>query len=69
MENGRVHIAQAKQFLGKNVVVTYKDRNGNVQTKTTRVYDVAYVPSYGACLVGETEDIWLDKVMQISEAV
>lgn len=68
MEAGGVHITQAKRFLGKNVVITYKDRSGNIQTKTTYVYDVAYVPSYGACLVAETEDIWLDKVMQIDEA-
>jgi hypothetical protein len=30
------------------------------------VYDVTFVPMYGACLVGDIEDIWLDKVTSIS---
>lgn len=63
-----MQIAQAKQFMGKLVTITYTDRVGNVLTKTTHVHDVAYVPSYGACVIGDNEDIWLDKVTQISEA-
>ena len=63
-----MHIRQAKEYMGKNVEVTYKDRVGNLQKKTTYVYDVAYVPSYGACLIGDGEDIWLERVTQIDLA-
>lgn len=61
-----MHINQARQFLGKNVSITYRDRSGNLRTQTTHVYDISYVPSYGACLIGETDDIWLDRVTQIT---
>jgi hypothetical protein len=64
----KMQITQAKQFLGKVVKITYTDRSGNQLIKITHVHDVAYVPSYGACLIGDAEDIWLDKVTEISEA-
>jgi len=63
-----MQITQAKQFMGKVVKIQYTDRCGNELTKTTHVHDVAYVPSYGACLIGDTEDIWLDRVTQMDEA-
>jgi hypothetical protein len=63
-----MQITQAKQFMGKIVKIQYTDRSGNELTKTTHVHDVAYVPSYGACLIGDTEDIWLDRVTQMDEA-
>jgi hypothetical protein len=59
-------IPEAKQYLGKNVAVTYRDRHGESHTKSMRVYDVTFVPMYGGCLVGDIEDIWLDKVTSIS---
>lgn len=63
-----MQIKQAMQFLGKIATITYTDRSGKQMTKTTQVHDLAYVPAYGTCLIGDTEDIWLDKVTQISEA-
>jgi hypothetical protein len=59
-------IPEAKQYLGRNVAVTYKDRHGDMHTKSLHVYDVTFVPMYGGCLVGDIEDIWLDKVTSIS---
>lgn len=60
-----VYIPQAKQYLGRNVSVTYRDRRGDMHTKSMHVHDVTFVPIYGACLVGDTDDIWLEKVTSI----
>lgn len=59
-------IPEAKQYLGRNVSVTFRDRHGDLHTKALRVQDVAYVPMYGGCLVGDIDDIWLDRVTSIS---
>lgn len=59
-------IPEARQYLGRNVAVTYRDRHGDVHTKSLRVCDVSFVPMYGSCLVGDVDDIWLDRVTSIS---
>ncbi|MCL5103737.1 MAG: hypothetical protein M1133_06440 [Armatimonadetes bacterium] len=59
-------IPEAKQYLGRNVSVTYRDRHGDLHTKAMRVQDVSYVPMYGGCLVGDIEDVWLDRITSIS---
>lgn len=59
-------IPEAKQYLGRNVTVTYRDRRGDLHTKAMLVQDVSYVPMYGSCLVGDIEDVWLDKITSIS---
>ena len=59
-------IPEAKQYLGRNVTVTYRDRHGDFHTKAMRVTDVSYVPMYGSCLVGDIEDVWLDRITSIS---
>ena len=61
-----MYIPEAKQYLGRNVSVTYRDRRGDTHTKSLLVHDVTFVPMYGACLVGDIDDIWLDKVTSIS---
>ncbi len=63
---GEMYIKEAKQFLGKDVLVSYFDNKGNLHTKTVHVHDITFVPLYGGCLVGDIEDIWLDKVSSIS---
>ena len=59
-------IPEAKQYLGRNVSVTYRDRRGDLRTKSLHVHDVAFVPIYGSCLIGEAEDIWLDRVTSLT---
>jgi hypothetical protein len=59
-------IPEAKQFLGKRCNVTYLDRHGSQITKSLRVEDVTFVPLYGAYLIGDVEDISLDRVTGIS---
>lgn len=58
-------IAEAKQYLGRDCQVTYLDRLGREKTKTLHVHDLTYVPLYGAFLVGDVEDVNLDRVKAI----
>jgi hypothetical protein len=58
-------ISEAKQMVGRDCQVTYLDRLGNEKTKTLHVHDLTYVPLYGAYLVGDVEDVHLDKVTAI----
>ncbi len=59
-------IPEAKQYLGQNVSVTYRDRKGDLHTQSMQVQDVSFVPMYGGCLMGDIEDVWLDKITSIS---
>ncbi len=61
-----MYIPEAKQYLGRNVAVTYRDRHGDLHTRSLHVHDVAFVPIYGGRLVGGAEDIWLDRVISIT---
>jgi hypothetical protein len=58
-------IPDARQFVGKNCSVTYRDRLGNVHSKSLYIHDLTFVPLYGAYLVGDVEDVCLDKVTAI----
>lgn len=61
-----MQIPEAKNYLGRHCTVTFRDRHGELQTQTTHVHDVTFVPMYGGCLVGDVDDIWLDRVTSIS---
>lgn len=61
-----MQIPEAKNYLGRHCTVTFRDRLGETHTQTTHVHDVTFVPMYGACLVGDIEDIWLDRITSIS---
>ena len=58
-------IVDAKQYVGKNCAVTYTDRLGIEHSKVLRIHDLTFVPLYGAYLVGDIEDVYLDKVTAI----
>lgn len=59
-------IPEAKTYMGRDCAVTFRDRHGEEHTQTLHVHDVTYVPMYGAYLVGDSDDIWLDRVTSIS---
>lgn len=59
-------VLEAKQYLGRNCSVTFFDRSGDEITKSLHVHDVAFVPLYGAYLIGDIEDVCLDRVTSIS---
>lgn len=58
-------IPDARQFVGKSCAVTYRDRLGVEHSKVLHIHDLAFVPLYGAYLVGDIEDVCLDRVTAI----
>ena len=61
-----MRIPEAKQYLGKHCSVTFLNRYGDEITKSLRVEDITFVPLYGAYLIGDVEDVFLDRVRSIS---
>ena len=59
-------VPEARNYLGRNCTVTYRDRHGDHHTRSMHLHDVTFVPLYGPCLVGDGDDIWLDRVTSIS---
>lgn len=59
-------IPEAKQYLGRHCTVTYRDRHGDEIIKDLHVHDVAFVPLYGAYLIGDIEDVSLERITSIS---
>jgi hypothetical protein len=62
-------ISEAKNYLDKDCAVTFSDRHGNLQTQTVHIHDVSFVPMYGACIVGDIDDIWLARVTSITALI
>ena len=58
-------ISEAKKYMGQQCSVTYMNRHGDAITKDLHVHDVQFVPMYGAYLIGDIEDVSLDKVTNI----
>ena len=61
-----MNIPEAKQYLGRHCAVTFHNRHGDEITKNLRIYDVEFVPLYGPYLIGDIEDVSLDRVTTIS---
>lgn len=61
-----MRIPEAKQYLGRHCAVTYRNRQGDSITRNLMVQDVAFVPLYGAYLIGDIEDVSLDRVTSIN---
>ena len=54
-----------KQFVGRNCAVTWKDRLGHEHSRVLNVLDVSCAPPFGAYLVGDVEDVHLERLMSI----
>ncbi|MCE5324760.1 hypothetical protein LLG46_15805 [bacterium] len=61
-----MRIPDAKQYLGRHCAVTFRDRHGDEVTRDLHIHDVAFVPLYGAYLIGDIEDVSLERVTSIS---
>ncbi|MEN6357602.1 MAG: hypothetical protein ABFD83_11030 [Armatimonadota bacterium] len=61
-----MRIPDAKQYLGHHCAVTFRDRHGDEITKDLHIHDVTFVPLYGAYLIGDIEDVSLERVTSIS---
>jgi hypothetical protein len=62
-------INEAKKYMGQHCSVTFMDRHGDAITKNLHVHDIQYVPMYGAYLIGDIEDVSLDRVTNIMSLV
>ena len=58
-------IPEIKQFVGRNCAVTWTDRLGREHNKVLHIHDISFVPLYGAYLVGDIEDVSLERVLNI----
>lgn len=58
-------IPEAREYVGKSCWVSWTDRLGQEHSKVVQVEDLQFVPLYGAYLIGDTEEVLLDKVTQI----
>ena len=58
-------IPEIRQLVGRSCAVTWTDRLGNEQNKVLQINDVSFVPLYGAYLVGDIEDVSLERVTGI----
>ena len=61
-----MRIPEAKQYMGKHCSVTFLNRTGDEITKNLHVHDITFVPLYGAYLIGDIEDVCLDRVTNIN---
>ena len=60
-----MQIPEARQYLGRHCAVTYRDRQGDEVIRKLRIHDIEFVPLYGAYLIGDLEDVCLDRVTGI----
>jgi len=64
-EGKEMRIPEAKQYIGRDCWVSWTDRLGQEHNKVLKVEDLQYLPLYGAYLIGDHEEVRLDKVTQI----
>ena len=60
-----MQISQAREYVGCNCSVTWMDFTGAEQTTVIKVHNLQFVPLYGAYLVGDSEELNLEKVTSI----
>jgi hypothetical protein len=62
-------ISEAKTLVGQTIALTYTDRTGKEFTEITEIYDVAFIPLYGPCMITDSGEVRLDRVLnyEISE--
>lgn len=58
-------IPEARPYVGRNCSVTWKDRHGKEQSTRLKIENLSFVPLYGAYLMGDVDDVCLDKVTGI----
>jgi hypothetical protein len=56
-------ISEARAFQNTTVELTWNDRTGTPLTKYAHIFEVAFIPLYGPCLVTTEGDIRLDRVV------
>ncbi len=57
---------ELKSYFGKHCRVTVLDRHGDQASRNLQVHDLTYVPLYGNYLIGDVEDICVDRILAIN---
>ena len=60
--------SEIRDCLGKRCKITYLNKQGDETVRNLQVQDTTYVPLYGDYLIGDVEDICLDRITAISLA-
>lgn len=58
-------IPEARPYVGKNCWVSWTDRSGQAHGKALHVEELRFVPLYGVYIIGDTEEVRLEKVTEI----
>jgi hypothetical protein len=58
-------VREARVYVGRDCAVTWKDRFGMEQIAQTHIYKLGFVPRYGAYIMGDVDDVYLNKVTRI----
>lgn len=61
-----MQMSEARNYIGRLCSIRWKTRNGLEQVVVSKVYDVTFVPLYGAYLVTDTDDIRLDRISEVA---
>ena len=60
-------IPEAKPYIGKNCWIKWTDRCGNQFSRIMHVENIQYQPLYGSYLIGDAEEVRLDRVTEIRD--
>jgi hypothetical protein len=64
-EETKMTVREAAPYVGRDCAVTWKDRYGSEQVFSTHIYKLGFVPLYGSYIMGDVEDVFLNKVVRI----
>jgi hypothetical protein len=56
-------IKEARQVVGLDVALTWRDRHGDEFRQMTHVYKADFLPFYGPCLITNEGEVPLDRVV------
>ena len=59
-------ITDAKKLVGKVCAIEWLSRSGEEMHAISKIHDATYVPLYGGFLITDTEDVRLDRVIEIN---
>ncbi len=64
-----MQVSQAKSYVGQRCEIVSSDRRGAEVHTVAQVLDVIYIPMYGATLLTDAGEIFLDRVRLINSEV
>ena len=58
-------VHEATPYVGKDCSVVWRDRFGDEQLMKTHIYKLGFVPLHGSYIMGDEDDVFLNKVVRI----